>query len=167
MQRMDVYNDEDEYMLPINAELENDRITYNQDRTHQQFRDALIDGDLHGSNYYDNDYKEVCVLMKGEGSYSKSLLYLLIYVFPLFSYLLYFLYLLIFSIFLFSLSSYFLYLLIFLILFDFPFTLVYLVLCYYIFINQEAVYAVIYFFVVVIIDFQSFPLCLMNSISLI
>ena len=97
MQRMDVYNDEDEYMLPINAELENDRITYNQDRTHQQFRDALIDGDLHGSNYYDNDYKEVCVLMKGEGSYGKSLLDLLISSIFLSS---------VFSIFLFSLSSY-------------------------------------------------------------
>ena len=67
--RMDVYNDADEYVVPINADVAGDRITYRRYTTHDEGLDTLVATGIHAANYYSHEYKEVCVLMKGEGNH--------------------------------------------------------------------------------------------------
>ena len=62
-----MYVNEDDFVLPVNAELSDSRIVYHQNYSHAEYLMMLLEGNVHGSNYFNNDYKEVCVLMKGEG----------------------------------------------------------------------------------------------------
>ena len=64
--RIDVYSNIEEYILPINGVEENNKITYTSTRTNQENIDYLLSSGVHGTNFYNFEYKEVCVLLKGE-----------------------------------------------------------------------------------------------------
>ena len=71
LQRIDVFIEDDVYVLPINAIRDGDTITYSHDSSDEEYLNQLRTTNIHGANYYNAKFKEVCVLTKG---HSKSTL---------------------------------------------------------------------------------------------